>query len=183
MRNKKQITTPSEDLNSATKSIDGLLSYKISYAPDFTLQWDPPAGSKALAVSLSYNFPLEPDLESKMKAAMFKFLQDPDSPAARPKSQISETNRYLTPEDDEYIPKLDIISVSSTTRLRKRNGRAKDDNGLKVVAWDPEKGSKGGFKRDVKRRKYEAEEGAKVARNRGYACEMHRRQKLKVNRP
>lgn len=50
-------------------------AYVISYASDHTLQWDPPQGSKELALALSYHFPMERDLEGKMKAATKKFLK------------------------------------------------------------------------------------------------------------
>jgi hypothetical protein len=50
-------------------------SYKISYASDHTIQWDPAQGSRELAIALSYHFPMERDLESKMRAATKKFLK------------------------------------------------------------------------------------------------------------
>jgi hypothetical protein len=50
-------------------------TYEIRYASDHTLEWDPPRGSKELALALSYHFPMEKDLESKMKAATKKFLK------------------------------------------------------------------------------------------------------------
>jgi hypothetical protein len=48
--------------------------YHVSYGDDYTLQWTPPVGSKELAVALSYHFPLQKDLESKMQAAIKVFL-------------------------------------------------------------------------------------------------------------
>jgi hypothetical protein len=50
-------------------------TYEIRYAFDHTLEWDPPQGSKELALALSYHFPMERDLESKMRAATKKFLK------------------------------------------------------------------------------------------------------------
>jgi hypothetical protein len=50
-------------------------TYEISYGADHTLQWNPPQGSKELAIALSYHYPLERDLESKMRAATKKFLK------------------------------------------------------------------------------------------------------------
>jgi hypothetical protein len=40
-----------------------------------TLQWDPLAGSQELALALSYHFPQEKDVESKMGAAVKSFLR------------------------------------------------------------------------------------------------------------
>jgi hypothetical protein len=50
-------------------------AYQISYAFDHTLEWNPPRGSKVLAVALSYHFPMERGLESNMRAATNKFLK------------------------------------------------------------------------------------------------------------
>jgi hypothetical protein len=50
--------------------------YQISYALDKTLQWDPPADSRELAEALSYHFPMEKSLKSKMQAATKVFLQN-----------------------------------------------------------------------------------------------------------
>jgi len=150
-----------------------VFSYNITYAPDHTLRWDPPPNSKELAIALSYHFPLEPDLESKMRAAMVKFLSD-RQPSSTSKG---EAHRYLTPEDDEMAPVSSKPKRATKTKLLSPR-----QNQLKMVAWGPGNGPNGGFdKREVKRRRYQTEEGAKVARNRGYACERHRRQKLKVS--
>ncbi|KAL2068595.1 hypothetical protein VTL71DRAFT_14932 [Oculimacula yallundae] len=50
--------------------------YSISHAKDHTLQWDPPVGSKDLAIALSYHFPMETSMENKMRAATKKFLKE-----------------------------------------------------------------------------------------------------------
>lgn len=163
--------------------VTSVFTYNISYAPDHTLQWSPPPNSKELAIALSYHFPLESDLESKMRAAMVKFL----SAEGLPSISTRESRRYLTPEDDDDSPAVGgVPSLSntsrSTARKSKPKSKPKDSGQLKVVAWGPANGPKGGFdKREVKRRRYQTEEGAKVAKNRGYACERHRRQKLKVS--
>jgi hypothetical protein len=49
--------------------------YRIFYGPDNTLHWEPTVGSAELAIALSYYFPLEKDLASKMRAATRKFLK------------------------------------------------------------------------------------------------------------
>jgi len=50
--------------------------YSITYGSDHTLQWKPPAGSKELAVALSYHFPSKLGLENKMQAAIKRFMKD-----------------------------------------------------------------------------------------------------------
>ena len=68
--------------------------YQIFYASDQTLQWDPPADSRELAEALSYHFPIEKSLKSKMQAATRVFLQN----RKRSKS-IGEAAQPLVPRD------------------------------------------------------------------------------------
>jgi hypothetical protein len=63
------------DIRSRESSAFEPPSYEISYASDHTLKWDPPQGSMELAIALSYHFPIERDLECKMRAATKKFLK------------------------------------------------------------------------------------------------------------
>jgi hypothetical protein len=63
----------SHDHKSQESSVSDLLYYKIVFAEDDTLQWDPPAGSPELARALSYHFPIEKGIKSKMQAATRKF--------------------------------------------------------------------------------------------------------------
>jgi hypothetical protein len=64
------------DHGSREASSSELLKYKISYNDDGTLQWDPPTGSKELAVALSYHFPEEKEMKEKMRAAIKQFLRN-----------------------------------------------------------------------------------------------------------
>ncbi|KAE9369855.1 hypothetical protein N431DRAFT_560572 [Stipitochalara longipes BDJ] len=68
-------STPPETQSRESSAVFDPPMYEISYASDHTLQWNPPQGSKELAIALSYHFPLERDLESKMRAATKKFLK------------------------------------------------------------------------------------------------------------
>lgn len=63
------------DIRSRESSAFDPPSYEISYASDHTLKWDPPQGSMELSIALSYHFPIERDLECKMRAATRKFLK------------------------------------------------------------------------------------------------------------
>jgi hypothetical protein len=50
--------------------------------------------------------------------------------------------------------------------------------GLEIFLWNPEVQV---VKKKIKKRRYEKEEAAQVTANRGYACEEHRRRRLKVS--
>ncbi|KAG4427225.1 hypothetical protein IFR05_017293, partial [Cadophora sp. M221] len=63
------------DISSRESSFDPP-SYAIYHGKDYTLQWEPPVGSKDLAIALSYHFPLETSMERKMRAATKKFLKE-----------------------------------------------------------------------------------------------------------
>jgi len=56
-----------------------VFGHSITYGPDYTLRWNPPAHSREFALALSYHFPLEKDIESKMKAATAKLIRDETS--------------------------------------------------------------------------------------------------------
>jgi hypothetical protein len=68
----------SPDHQSQEPSVSDPLYYKITFSEDDTLQWDPLAGSPELARALSYHFPIEKGIKSKIQAAIRKFwLENP----------------------------------------------------------------------------------------------------------
>jgi hypothetical protein len=180
--------------------------YEISYREDHTLQWDPPAGSKELAVALSYHFPMG-DLESKMRAATKKFLK---AEAKRYSEKVREKNVRTFEEKLESVLKTSLQRQQPTSMNSRLNPNSSEsctsvpnepDHGLlqvpdhslpcirmeispgsnqelKIVSWKPEIL---GFKKTAPKRRYEPEEREKVAVNRGYVCEEHRRRKMKVS--
>jgi hypothetical protein len=138
--------------------------YQINYGEDHTLQWTPPVGSKELAVTLSYHFPLQTDLESKMQAAMKVFLhQEQQSPSRETKQAKS--------------PCVDMRQQLSTTPTESSMTSGPESRPLQILTWDSTMKE---FNPKIKRRRYERDERTKVAANRGFACERHRRQKMKV---
>lgn len=146
--------------------------YQISYRDDHTLQWTPPVGSKELAVALSYHFPLEKDLKSKMQAATKIFLYKEQQSLSRQVEQVksscaeqSTMRQQLStaPTGSSMAPDLEIRPTVAPT--------------LRILTWDSEMKE---FNPRIKRRRYEKDERAKVTANRGFACETHRRQKMKV---
>jgi hypothetical protein len=147
--------------------------YKISYGPDQVLQWDPPSNSRALAVALSWHFPVEKTLESKMQAAIKVFLKEEQ------KHPIVKTSGISLEATSSSALKE---SPPPQSTLEDSKGPAKrpstwSESALQVLNWNPEVN---GFKRKRQKRKYEKDEGEKVKANRGNACEEHRRRKVKV---
>jgi hypothetical protein len=132
--------------------------YNISYRGDHTLQWTPPVGSKELAVALSYHFPMQTDLESKMQAATRKFLREEDM-----------SNQVASREKTSVVP---TDSKDACLEIQPTLGPA-----LQIFTWDSEMKE---YNPKAKRRRYDTKERVKVAQNRGFACEQHRRMKMKV---
>ena len=194
--------------DSRESSTPDIFKYTITYRSDGTLQWDPHSKSTDLAVALSYHFPLEESLESKMQAAIKKFLRPEGKKPSRHPLTESSTKRKNKASKSAGIPKLKIASEKSTvepgrqpervldrecslnpiSEVNGSGGRGSDDqppknqfrrpvSELQVLSWDPEAHT---FKGQRKKRSYEEQEGFMVARNRGFVCDEHRRQKLKV---
>jgi hypothetical protein len=131
--------------------------YNISYGDDHTLQWEPSVGSKELAVALSYHFPMQTDLESKMQAATRKFLREEE---VANQAASREKNTALADTKDSCLEAQPMLAPT-----------------LQVFTWDSEMKE---YNPKAKRRRYDTRERVKVAQNRGFACEQHRRMKMKV---
>jgi hypothetical protein len=146
--------------------------YHINYGDDHTLQWTPPVGSKELAIALSYHFPLQKDLESKMRAAIKVFLhQEQQSPACGTDPVKSSCVEQFTIRQQLCTtqPESSITSGSESILALAPQ--------LQILTWDSKMKE---FNPRIKKRRYEKDERVKVAANRGFACERHRRQKMKV---
>ena len=153
----------SGDRETRETSVSELLEYKISYSDDGTLQSTPPPRSKELAIALSYHFPEEKDMKEKMKAAIKVFLR-----ATRKENMDSTMVASAKPASIDCQDN-DIERLEAPNRPD-----------LKVLSWDPAGKIFKGDRRPTKRR-YGRMEGAKVAANRGFVCELHRKQKSKVS--
>lgn len=201
-------------------------SYEISFGSDHVLKWDPPQGSRELAIALSYHFPVEIDLESKMKAATKRFLraeakkdfversrtqsqdQEPkkvdeqsrktahgsDLPTFIPASMETFNHvagyqlQNLSPRtsSSRVVQEFASCAISSQgpsenefelhTTHSKDNSKPTDVPQMKVVTWTPNLEQV----KKRKKRRYGNSERAKVAANRGKACEEHQRRKIKV---
>jgi hypothetical protein len=130
-------------------------SYNITHGPDKALQWDPPADSDELAIALSYHFPVEKTLKRKMQAAVEKFLRQERPNRLNCGKHIegptAQKSGALRPIS-EGIPGLLSFNANTLEEVKMKR----------------------------KRRAYEKAERVKVGSNRGNACKVHRRQKLKV---
>jgi hypothetical protein len=147
--------------------------YQINYGDDHTLQWTPPAGSRELAIALSYHFPLQIDLESKMQAAIQVFLQQEQQGST---SSEREQVRSSCVEQSAELQQL-FTTPAEPSMISCPESRLAIAPTLQVVTWDSKMKE---FNPKIKKRRYEKDERAKVAANRGFACERHRRQKMKV---
>lgn len=100
----------------ARKSSLSVFDYKITFKEDGTLKWEPAANSKTLAIALSYHFPMEKDLESKMRAAIQKFIGEDvvaSSPDTGIKTQLKDSNSEDIPH--EYPQDgLEMFEISKT---------------------------------------------------------------------
>jgi hypothetical protein len=146
--------------------------YQVSYGDDYTLQWTPPVGSKELAVALSYHFPLQKDLESKMQAAIKVFLhhEQQSPPPIIEQVKLSCVEQSTMPQQLSTMP----AESSMASGLEIRPAVAPT---LQILTWDSKMKE---FNPKTKRRRYEKDERTKVTANRGFACQRHRRQKMKV---
>ncbi|KAE9369777.1 hypothetical protein N431DRAFT_560527 [Stipitochalara longipes BDJ] len=196
--------------------------YQLFYALDKTLQWDPPADSRELAEALSYHFPMEQSLKTKMQAATKVFLQNRErsksigEAAQPPVPRDVSINQDLTTErrsaseasvqrpmdsaqkspflETFYAKKLPIDS-RPLPYSSSRDGSPKKPS-QNIVVRNPEAmasvppssscqnltwSCKPGAKPRGRKRRYEKDEAAKVAANRGMACEEHQRRKVKCD--
>lgn len=155
---------PPRDRTSRAESEFSAPEYNITYGQDHTLQWDPPVGSKELALALSYHFPLQADLASKMQAATRRFLRQ---------ERDSKKSKSNSPAVDDQVNPRD----SSNPSVEEGKDSKVGTTGLQILTWDS--GMKQ-YSHKTKRRRYDKGERVKVAANRGFACDVHRRQKMKV---
>jgi hypothetical protein len=147
--------------------------YHVSYGDDYTLQWTPPVGSKELAVALSYHFPLQKDLESKMQAAIKAFLHQEQQSPSRETEQIKPSG-----VEQSTIPQQLSTSPPESSTASRLESRPAVTPALQILTWDSKMNE---FNPKTKRRRYEKDERTKVTANRGFACQRHRRQKMKVS--
>jgi hypothetical protein len=88
----------------------------------------------------------------------------------KPPINVPPEPEHVTLQESDYsTPGIDL---KASPNQRERH------QWLEIVSWKPEIL---GFKKKALKRRYEKEEREKVSANRGYACEEHRRRKMKVS--
>jgi hypothetical protein len=179
---------PDKDRALRESSIFDLPQYVISYNDDHTLRWDPPAGSKELSIALSYHFPLERDLGSKMQAATRKFLRaerqkEVENPNGSDALENASTDAVHSAVDTDTQVMRPSMHASESSFHMRSSSNASNRNSLpesrtiQFLTWDADMKE---FSPRVKKRRYDKDERVKVAANRGFACARHRKQKMKV---
>lgn len=158
-------------------------SYRIWYAVDSTIQFDPPTGSRELARALSYHFPMPPNLECKMKAAMLLFWQTE-------RLHVYEQSAMLLA--NRLMPSL-IAKPEAVPRMRESASRPYPAYCQEIVGQEHHIVRRPRVSTSVldsnmnndnppKRKRYEtSDDRAKVAAKRGKVCEKHRKQKVTVS--
>ncbi|KAI9648752.1 hypothetical protein NHQ30_003392 [Ciborinia camelliae] len=150
--------------------------------------FDPPR-SKQLSIALSYHFPLEKDLESKMRAATRKFLrnerqktsEDSKTGATSENLNFDGLPMHVDTEDQVTRPTVKVAEPLSHVKpgsIASHRISMPETRTLQFVTWDADMKE---FSPRIKKRRYEKEERVKVAANRGFACDRHRRQKMKCD--
>ncbi|APA09159.1 hypothetical protein sscle_04g039290 [Sclerotinia sclerotiorum 1980 UF-70] len=181
-----------QEINRAQResSIFDLPQYVISYNDDHTLRWDPPAGSKELSIALSYHFPLEQDLGSKMQAATRKFLRNERQKKSSDDSKTVGTFEHLNfdalplhMDTEDQVTRQNMKVPESPSHVKSGSIASHrismpETRTIQFLTWDADMKE---FSPKIKKRRYDKEERVKVAANRGFACARHRRQKMKCD--
>ncbi|KFX89040.1 hypothetical protein O988_08788 [Pseudogymnoascus sp. VKM F-3808] len=149
-----------------------LPTYQISRAPDLTLIYDPPVGSQELADALSCHYPFQKGLQQKMLQASIDFLNSE-------KGKITTPTPDVTPTPDATWSGYPAYKVTSSVMLHKK--RPDSVASTLNTPWDIKSGKTCVKKPRGRTRGLEASERERVAKNRGNACERHRKSRTKCH--
>ncbi|KFY41091.1 hypothetical protein V495_05049 [Pseudogymnoascus sp. VKM F-4514 (FW-929)] len=149
-----------------------LPTYQISRAPDLTLIYDPPVGSQELADALSCHYPFQKGLQQKMLQASIDFLNSE-------KGKITTPTPDVTPTPDATWSAYPAYKVTTPVMLHKK--RPDFVASTLNTPWDIKSGKTCVKKPRGRTRGLEASERERVAKNRGNACERHRRSRTKCH--
>jgi len=118
--------TAPEDSQSRETSAFEPPTYKISYAQDQTLVWEPPVGSKELGEALSWKYPDVDGLKQKMKAAMEDFLRAERKKTSKVKrvlnagkkmvNRMSPSTKRPESNPDASLPKHQQFNIETLDR-------------------------------------------------------------------
>jgi len=167
--------------------------YVITVGHDNSLQWDPPPKSKELGFALSYYFPEEVTMVEKMQAALRKWR----SQQLRESIGVIKEKRNLIHRPDpatlrnsvesgtEFSQREPHINIETENKREASAPRAENLLPRKrskvpgLVTWRVVAENKVATKPTEKA--HSKEERREAWKNRGKACEYHRRRKQKVD--
>jgi len=162
--------------------------YDITVGRDNSLQWDPPPKSKELGYALSYHFPEEATMIEKMQAAIRKWRRDQ---LEEPLRLTKERKNIIYPDSNSASsgPDLPVNAVHINPEAEtKRAALGQSPEFLSpckrskipgVYIWRAE--AKDEVVVKPTKRGYSKEERSEVGKNRGKACDYHRRRKQKLS--
>jgi hypothetical protein len=155
--------------------------YIITSGSDGVLRWHPPVGSAELALALSYHFPMPETLEDKMQAAVLKYIRASKKQASQQSSRTSliegQTKfKTMLPSQTQVVV-IDDLYTQTSTVSNDTNASSQPPRASKLV-WNVSTGEE--LLGKPKKRQYTQEEQAEITKNRGNACDYHRRMKKKV---
>lgn len=163
--------------------------YVITVGRDNSLQWDPPPKSKELGFALSYYFPQEATMVGKMQAALRKWSRH------QSKEQVRQTTEQkdIIKDPDSSSASSDPDRLANATHVNLEAQTMPAALGRSSESLPPPKRSKipglftwrvgaddGAVVKPTKRT-YLKEERSRGRRNRGEACDYHRRRKQKLS--
>jgi hypothetical protein len=167
--------------------------YTITVGEDNSLQWDPPPESKELGFALSYHFPMEPAMIDKMQAALREwFMRELREPTMTTKNSISRIHG----RGSTRVKILGELGLSCSGKASHIHQDTENKRGAAIqgcgnspprkrskipgqITW--RLGAEAERMPESKKRSYSKEERDEVGRNRGKACDYHRRRKEKVS--
>jgi hypothetical protein len=155
--------------------------YIITSGSDGVLRWHPPAGSAELALALSYHFPRPETLEDKMQAAILRYIRASKKQASHksPRASLVESQtkfKIMLPSQTQAVVIDDLLSQTFTASYD-TNASSQPLRTSNLV-WNVSTGEE--LLGKPKKRQYTQEEQAEITKNRGNACDYHRRTKKKV---
>lgn len=173
------------------------MRYKITRRDDFTLQWDPPVGSRQLVDALSYHYPMQGSLPEMMREAIDVFLrvdrgfQSSTGAVGVMRTEVkTKHSRLLQPATFNPFTTRPNPPASDNTKETKHKSRKRKSGDyssstaleLQILAgrcvWDSTTGMPA--KRKGRNSSLDPNKRKKIAQNRGNVCGAHRRSKTTV---
>lgn len=177
-----------------------LPTYQITRAADLTLIYDPPIGSQELSDALSCHYPFLRGLQQKLQQASIDFLKSEKSRITKPtldlatptsnsptrtaELSLSPSTRYgassLPSPSHPASHTSQVVQPIISAKDRSLKSRHRPVISEQPIPWDAKTGKAAVRKPRGRTGGLEASERQRVAKNRGSACEKHRKSRTKV---